>query len=85
MQMLRDGQGGMEDLMTGNGTGTVPNLGAGSVPGAPDAFSPGSLYTGFVAEVNEMIEERDVALALLHVSHDRVIPRFALSFWDFDG
>lgn len=33
-----------------------------------EGVQPGSFYAGFVAEVNERMEERDVALAMLHVS-----------------
>ena len=36
--------------------------------GSAEGAQPGSFYAGFVAEVNERMEERDVALAMLHVS-----------------
>ncbi|RPB23354.1 hypothetical protein L211DRAFT_883103 [Terfezia boudieri ATCC MYA-4762] len=40
--------------------------GSGGPGGAMGGVQPGAFYAGFVAEVNEKMEERDVALTLLH-------------------
>jgi len=71
--MLDDSVEGIDNFVTGGarvGDGApMSNIrGSGSSGGAMGGVQPGAFYAGFVAEVNEKMEERDVALTLLHVS-----------------
>jgi len=72
--MLDDSAEGIDNFVTGGawvGDGApMSNIrGSGGGPGgAMGGVQPGAFYAGFVAEVNEKMEERDVALTLLHVS-----------------
>lgn len=69
LQMLDDGGEEIDMLVTGGmflGDSAYSNVRGGPV-GAPP-IQPTSYYAEFVAEVNEKMEERDVGLAILHVS-----------------
>ena len=73
LRMLDDGADGIDNFVTGGswlGDGVpMSNIrGSGGSGGTLGGVQPGSFYAGFVAEVNEKMEERDVALAMLHVS-----------------
>lgn len=70
--MLDDGAEGVDNFVTGGvwvGDGAIlSNVRGSGGPGASMAgLRPGAFYAEFVAEVNEKMEERDVALTLLHV------------------
>lgn len=72
LRLLDDGADGIDNAVTvgvqsGDGVPVSNIRGSGGPSGALGGVQPGSFYAGFVAEVNEKMEERDVALALLHV------------------
>ncbi|KAI5809112.1 Sds3-like-domain-containing protein, partial [Peziza echinospora] len=77
MKMLDDGAEGIDKFVTGGvflggnasgADGAVPNA-RGAGPGVVGGVQPGTFYAGFVAEVNERMEERDVGLTMLHVQY----------------
>ncbi|KAF8470198.1 Sds3-like-domain-containing protein [Kalaharituber pfeilii] len=66
MRMLDDGAEEMDMLVTGGlflGDSAMSSIRG---PAFPGGIQPGAFYAGFVAEVNEKMEERDVGLAMLH-------------------
>ena len=75
MRMLDDGADGVDLFVTGGAylsavdgvTSNVRGMNLGG-PGVLPGVQPGAYYAGFVAEINEKFEERDVGLTLLHVS-----------------
>lgn len=73
LRTLDDSAEGIDNFVTGGawvGDGApMSNIrGSGGPGGAMGGVHPGTSYARFVAEVNEKMEERDVALTLLHVS-----------------
>lgn len=74
MRMLGDGAEEIDMIVTGRiytgGDGAGSNMRNGGIGSgaAPGSIQPGSYYAGFVQEINEKMEERDVGLAILHVS-----------------
>ncbi|KAF8426019.1 Sds3-like-domain-containing protein, partial [Tirmania nivea] len=71
LRLLDDSAEGIDNFVTGGawvGDGApMSNIRSSGGPGGAMAgVQPGTFYAGFVAEVNEKMEERDVALTLLH-------------------
>lgn len=67
--MLDDGAEGISNsVISGRGAANAPSPNIRGHEISAEGVQPGTFYAGFVAEVNERMEERDVALAMLHVS-----------------